>query len=269
MQFKFRGKQLVIAAAIFLSLIFLHSFDFFKVPERVVFATLAPAQRRFYSVGAGLDDFFKKMGTKQNAGETELLKAQVRSLMVQNARLKIVEEENKILKQELKFVKSHVAQYIGARVMGYDSDRSSNLVLLELEGDAAASDIKEDMPVISDDGILVGKIAFIKENRIYLRFLTSSQSAVAATILNSDYTAGVVEGELNLSIKMNMIAPSENIKQGDMIVTSGLEANLPKGLLIGTVNRVSRDPQAPFNTAFVNPLKDYKTLSEILIIKNY
>jgi rod shape-determining protein MreC len=269
MKFAFKGKQLVIAIAVFILLIFLHSTDLLNTPERIIFSALTPAQNYLRSTGLRANDYFKNFFAGDNAGEIEILKAQMRALLVQNARLKIVDEENKLLKKELKFTKSHSMEFIPARVIGYDSLQNSNLVILEPENDTPVQNIKADMPVVADDGIIIGKIAYVKENRIFMRFITSSQSALAATILNKGYTAGVAEGELNLSIKMKMIPQSEEIKQGDIIVTSGLESWIPKGLLIGTVTKVSRDPQAPFNVALISPLYDFKNISKVLIIKSY
>jgi rod shape-determining protein MreC len=265
-----KGKSFIIAAAALVLLIFLHSLELFSAVEKILFRASSPLQKRFYSAGIRTNSFFDKFKAGNDGGEIDILKTQIRSLMLQNSRLKLAAEENKILKKELSFTRQHKYDFIGARIMGTDSLYNSPLLILEIENDEySEKDVENNMPVIVEDGILVGKIALVKENRIYMMPTTAAQSAVAATILNKDYTMGVAEGELNLAIIMRMIPQSEKVKSGDIIVTSGLETKMPKGLLLGTVSKVAQDQQTPFNIAYVTPLYNPKRLSSVLIIRKY
>jgi len=251
-------------------LIFLHSIEVLSPMEKALFKISSPLQKYLYGANIKLNDFMSGLKIKNTPGETELLKAQIRSLLVLNAQYKLFAEENKILKRELGFTREHKYELISARVIGVDSIKNSSLLVLEIEnGKYSEKDIENDMPIIVEDGILAGKVASVKENRIYMLPISAPQSAVAAAILNKNYTIGVAEGELNLGIKMRMIPQSEKIKQGDIVVTSGLEKMMPKGLLLGTVSKLAQDPQAPFNIAYVTPLYNAKKLSDVLIIKKY
>lgn len=270
MRLKIKSKLFIITAAALVLLIFLHSTKIFNPAEKALFLISSPAQKYLYGAGIKITDFFDRFKAEAGAGEIELLKTQLRSLMLRNAQLKLIAEENKILKKELNFTNEHKYEYVSARVIGADSLQNSSFLLLEIEDENySEEDIENDMPIIAEDGILVGKVAVIKQNRIFMMPITAMQSAVAATVLNKAYTIGVAEGELNLSVKMRMIPQSETIKQGDLVVTSGMEVKMPKGLLLGTVSKVSQDPQAPFNIAYISPLYNIKKISDVLIIKKF
>lgn len=265
-----KGKTLILVVAVFVLLLFLHSTQILDPVEKIILSGLAPINQVFYGAGQKTNSFFQNLTVNNNATESGVLKAQLRSLLLQIAQLKIVSEENGILKKELGFSREHPYELVAARLVGYDSVRTSDLSILQIENEKYKdSDIEVGMPVVVEDGILIGKIAEIKNGRIFMRLSTSPQSAVAATILNKNYTTGVAEGEFNFGIRMSMIPQSEKMKQGDLVVTSGLETKIPKGLLIGTVSRVEHDPQNPFDIAYVTPLQSSQTLSKVIIIKSY
>lgn len=270
MRIIFKGKMLIIAAAVFVLLIFLHSAGAFSFIETTLFNTFAPAQKTLFKFGNSISGFIEKLSFKTEQNEMDILKAQIRGLLMEKAELKILAEENTLLKRELGFSRKHEYELVAARTIGLDSTDNSSLIILQIENEKyAPADLAVNMPIIVEDGILVGKIAQIKNNVIFMRPVISSQSAIAATILNKDYTTGVAEGELNHSIKMGMIPQTEKLKQGDLVVTSGLENRMPKGLLIGTISKIEPDPQNPFDIAYVTPLYNPKNISKILIIKNY
>ncbi|MBU4422048.1 rod shape-determining protein MreC [Candidatus Parcubacteria bacterium] len=265
-----KGKTIIIAIAVFVLLIFLNFLKILDTPKKLIFSVFAPIQTKLYETGIKAREYFDNEKNTVYNSELELLKAQVRSLLIQNAKLKILGEENKILKKELGFTKEHSFDTVSARVIGADSLRNSTILILQIEDkDYDPKNLKPDMPVIVEDGILVGKIVEVNEREIFMVPITASRSAVAATILGNDFTIGVAEGESSLAIKMGMIPKNEKIKQGELVVTSGMEENMPKGLLLGTISKVDQDPQTPFNVAYVTPLYDIKRLSKVLIIKDY
>jgi len=270
MKFKLKGRSLIITIAVFVLLIFLHSLDVLNPLERAAFKTFSPVQKYFYNSGIKINNFVNNIKTETDKNETELLKAQIRGLLVQNAKLKILFEENKLLKQELSFKQKYEYGLVGARIIGLNSLENSTLRILRIDDKSyTTKDVGVGMPIITQDGVLVGKIAKIKQNQIFMMPIVASKSAVAATILNKDNTLGVAEGELNTGIKIRLIPQTEKLKQGELVITSGLEAEMPKGLLLGTISKVSRDPQSPFNIAYVSPIADLKRLSQLLIIKSY
>lgn len=270
MKFAFRGKTIALATAVFVLLIFLHSLKILDPMEKIFVDSVSPIQKKLYNAGIETNLFIQNAFLQKNKNEADLLRAQVRGLMLQNAQLKLLMEENVLLKKELGFSRKHNYELIAARIVGYDSLENSDLFILQIENESYKNgDVAVDMPVVAEDGILIGKIVEIKGEQFFMRPITSPQNAVAATILNKNYTLGVAEGEFNFGIKMTMIPQLEKLKQGDLVVSSGLEPKMPRGLLIGTISKIESDPKNPFNIAHITPLYNIKKLSDVLIIKGY
>jgi rod shape-determining protein MreC len=99
-----------------------------------------------------------------------------------------------------------------------------------------------------------------------VRLLNDNSSKIGATILNTDRSLGVVEGGYGLSVKMNFIPRNEIVKVGDIIVTSGLEAGMPRGLLIGSVTAIENETYRPFQAALLLPGTDLSKLSIVSIL---
>lgn len=70
---------------------------------------------------------------------------------------------------------------------------------------------------------------------------------------NATDTAGVLEGDRGLSMAIDLIPQAEQLSPGDIIVTSGIEPGVRRGLVVGTVEKISKRTQDPFQSAAVAP----------------
>jgi|SRR3989339_170296 len=176
---------------------------------------------------------------------------------------KILEQENFELKNQLNFKKNTTTTIITAEIVAKNLDTADQIVILNR---GANDGIKIDSPVTSGDGILVGKIIKVEDNISFARVLSDNQSKIAATILNSDHSLGIIEGGFGLSIKMNFIPRNENIITGDQIITSGLELGMPRGLTIGKVAAIENESYQPFQQAVITPAVDYEKINFVGVL---
>ena len=65
---------------------------------------------------------------------------------------------------------------------------------------------------------------------------------------------------------MNYIPQTEKINAGATVVTSGLGANIPRGLVIGRVKEVRSESNAVWTDATIEPLVDFNNLTIVSII---
>src|SRR3989339_344017 len=152
---------------------------------------------------------------------------------------------------------------ISDEIVAKNLDTADQIVILNR---GANDGIKIDSPVTSGDGILVGKIIKVEDNISFARVLSDNQSKIAATILNSDHSLGIIEGGFGLSIKMNFIPRNENIITGDQIITSGLELGMPRGLTIGKVAAIENESYQPFQQAVITPAVDYEKINFVGVL---
>jgi rod shape-determining protein MreC len=80
-------------------------------------------------------------------------------------------------------------------------------------------------------------------------------------------TTGVTEGDMGLTIKMQFVPQGENVKEGDIVISSGLEENIPHGLVIGKVIRVEKDSNEVWQSLVIESIVDLDELKIVSVIK--
>lgn len=183
------------------------------------------------------------------------------------AKMSLLSDENETLRRQLGFLSKTKFTYASADVVGRNLEQiGSTLIINRGQNDG----IKKGQPVIIEDGIFIGKIARSEDNMAVIQLLNDGQSKVAATIVNNEKSIGIVEGGYGISIRMNFIPQQEAISPGDIVVTSGLEQNIPRGLVIGTIEAVEKEAYQPFQRAVLTTRAklDQITLATVIIEKN-
>jgi rod shape-determining protein MreC len=222
-----------------------------------------PLQNFAYITGGKINNYFQSKADAKNLdSENNALKSQINDLIIENTRLKIIEKENESLKAELSFIENNKYNYAIARIIGENIDNQSIIIINKGKLDG----IKIGYPVVFGNGIMIGKIIKANDSISFALLLNDSQSKIAASILNTDNSMGVVEGEYKLSLKMGLLPKNQTINQDDIVITSGLESNIPKGLVIGKVNRLQTSTNDLFQTAIVNPIISYESINLVAVI---
>lgn len=175
----------------------------------------------------------------------------------------VLTEENDELRKHLNFFSSSTFSYIEAEIIGKNVDPVANTLIIN-KGTEFGIQIGD--PVIAKEGIFIGKIARVERETAIVRLLQDGQSKVAATIRNEEKTLGIIEGGYGVSVQMNFIPQNETINIGDKIMTSGLEASVPRGLYIGTVEEVQKETYEPFQEAIVTPEINTQRLHIVSVI---
>ena len=120
--------------------------------------------------------------------------------------------------------------------------------------------------MVNSEGVVVGKIQDIKKNSARVVLITNNRSQIASTVQNSDRTTGVVKGEMGLTMKMDFIPRSQEIKKEDTVVTSGLEEKIPRGFVLGKVAQVKEGDNQVWQQAVIEPMVDFDDLTMISVL---
>jgi rod shape-determining protein MreC len=128
--------------------------------------------------------------------------------------------------------------------------------------------------VIAAGGALVGRIADAGPNFAHVVLVSDSTSTVIGQLLSSTATGRVI-GQLGGALVMLDVDAAAHIKIGDEVFTAGIELQgglrspYPKGLLIGRVVDVSRDPNEVVQKVFLEPAAPLDRLEFLLVITDY
>ncbi len=116
---------------------------------------------------------------------------------------------------------------------------------------------------------LVGEIQDTNEAFSVVSLVTSNKFSITAHTLRSG-ALGVVRGEGASSISFNNILPSADLKEGDIVVSTGSldtqGVGIPPDLIVGKIVSIIKNPSAIFQTAEIESLVDFSKLSMVFII---
>ena len=268
LMFKMNTRRMLTIIAVIGLLIFLHFLNILRPAERLLVNLLNPIMSGIYSVGSNLRIKYNEQTSKIDLLEaTKQLEARVNQLIEENVKLKIIEEENKILRDYLKFLTNNKFNYLMSNVISRgdltDITRRTETIVIDK---GLKDGVYPGLGVVSSEGIIIGKVVEVKD-RISKVYLTNNNKCkLAATILNQEKTNGIAEGELGLTIKMEFIPQSEEVIVNDIIVTSGLEQSIPRGLVIGRVTEVNKESNELWQTARLSPIVDSDDLIIVSVL---
>jgi rod shape-determining protein MreC len=152
---------------------------------------------------------------------------------------------------------------VAAKIITGVSDTLSKSVIINR---GSSDGIEKGMAVVAEGGVMIGKIYDVHTDYSKVLLLTDNKSRVAATIQNIDRTTGLIEGQFGLSFAMTNIPQDQEVHEGNLIVTSGLEGKIPKDLLIAKVDSVNSVESEIFKTALLTPIISFDNLSYVLVI---
>lgn len=257
-------KLLVIGLIIIILLIATHYISWLAPVENLAVRAIEPVQKTTHSLTSGLRNFYSNwLSHRDLLSENEKLKEELKNIQLDQSQINSLKQENELLKRELRFVQQENFKFISARIITGVSDNLSRSVIINR---GQKDGLQKGMAVVADEGILVGKIYEVSDNFSKVLLLTDNKSKVAATIQNQNQTVGLVEGQFGLSFTMTNIPQTAEVNENDLVVTSGLEGQIPKDLLIAKVDQVNQIESEIFKTAILTPIISFDHLSYVLVV---
>jgi rod shape-determining protein MreC len=206
--------------------------------------------------------FFFWTAIRGLSDENALLKLELAQRESEIALLLEARKENDNLKKLLGFVDSNKADWLGAEIATYDPNNFIKSVTIN-KGEKDG--VKKGAAVISE-GYLIGKVSEVKPTYSRILLITDSNSAIPS-IVQGTSVSGLVRGLIGFGLSMDSIPQGEKIIVGDIIITSGLGGDLPRGLIIGKVEEVESSDNAIFQKARLRSSADFRNLRHVLVLK--
>lgn len=269
---KFKNKLAVIV--ILLSVCFLFLIGYSVQREKMSFVengvgyTLNSIQSVVYNIGNKIKNSFSFITNINNIKEeNEKLKEENIKLSQMSTENEILTSENERLRNMLNFTNSkNEYKYIGADIKGLSGENFLDGFTINR---GSKDGIKKGMVAITAEG-LVGQVTSVGSNWSIVQSLCNENIAVAAHVLSTKESDGIVKGyrgnDEKFLAEITGLSISSKIKEGDAILTSGLGLVYPKGIKIGTVLEVKEDKAAVMKSAIIKPAIDFNTLEQVLIV---
>jgi rod shape-determining protein MreC len=267
MSFKFFSTKLfkfIIVIAISGSLIFLNPYRIFNPVRSALFFIFSPLQKMAYGLASEMSEIKNSLSSiGQLKKENEKLLQENRDFLAEQSKFEEIGKENETLREQLKLLPREKFDLEGASIISQNSYEQNDWIEIDKGG---KDGIVNDMPVIVNSGILVGKVSEVYYNTSKVLLIDNPDNAVNAVDSETN-SKGVVKGEYGLGITMSMVLQNDALNKGDKVVTSGIGGSFPQGLLIGNIGEITSSADKLFQQAAISSPINFSQLRFVFVIK--
>jgi rod shape-determining protein MreC len=191
--------------------------------------------------------------------QNDYLKRENQTLQVQLQEERAQAKRTDALRQLLELRQRSGLETVAAEIIA----AGANPEFRDMTIDKGSSDgLAPDMAVISPAGV-VGRVILSSPRAAKVQMLID-RNAAAGALIERTRAQGIVVGQ-GAALRMDYVPGTADVKQGDLIVTSGIDRIYPKGFVIGTVETVDRG-LGTYHEITVRPAVDFSRLEEVLVV---
>jgi rod shape-determining protein MreC len=226
-------------------------------------ALVTPPERIIHSSGMGIVDLWENyVDLRHVRAQNKDLQNTVDRLRLEQAALLEDARQGERLQALMNFQEKYIYKTLNAQILGTSGTDQSRVVNIDKGKDAG---IEHDMAVITPDGI-VGKVRDVFPRSAQV-LLINDQTSGAGVILETTRIRGILRGNAAGQPQIVGIMADSRIQPGEKVLTAGGDEIFPRGLPVGVVEKVVRDPdQDGFIKIIVKPAAHLDRLDEVMII---
>lgn len=225
--------------------------------------TLQVIQSPFVSSATWFSNRYQTLFGSVKPEELQKVISERNQYAVDRTEMESLKLENATLKNELGFLQQRQMKGVPAQILSRTVSNQTSTFTINAGGE---DHILVGSAVIVENGMFVGKVTSVDRLQSVVTSSTDFELATGVSLLNKTRTIGIAQGASGNLIELKFIPADETIHPNDLVVTSGLEDHVPSGLLVGIVNTVKPEPEAPFQHAIVEPLSDVRRYSHVVVL---
>jgi len=193
--------------------------------------------------------------------ENENLRLENGKLKLDNSLLEEKVSEYERLKKLLKFREFSKLDSIACNVVGRNITGYLKYVIIDR---GTEDGVKRKDPVISYSG-LVGMVTEVFSDTAKVEVVLNPGSNVS--VINSrTRTVGIVRGDGRGQMAVDFYDRLDDVKAGDILITSGLGGVYPKGIIVGQVDEVEEINVGLFRNLTLTSNVDFYKLENVLVV---
>jgi len=238
--------------------------------EQLFANVLAPIQWIFTKTGGSInsvwDGYIALVGTKKENKKLVEENAVLRGEILRSEEIK---QENERLRSLLGYQEAFSVPTVSARVIANDPRAEFKSFIID-HGIKDGVDLF--MPVVGPRG-LVGRVGRVSRSSSQVLLLNDPNSAVDVMDQRSR-VRGLLVGAISYTelksgfylTRIEYLRGMSDVKEGDVVVTSGLDQVFPPGLPVGTIHNVKNSKYGVFQEAEVVPFENFQELQEVVVL---
>jgi len=228
-------------------------------PFRFLASSLNWVNWAFHSLSVSFREPFRKIHLRDE--ENRKLREDIGRLLLERQRCRDEFFENQRLRAILALKEKERRYRATARIISKGWDRWANTVIIDK---GSNSGITKDMAVMTPLG-LIGKVSLAGDNYAYVLLLTDINFSTSVKIQETRKEA-ILSGTGSASCILQYVTTEEQVKENEVVVTSGFDDLFPPEIPVGYVSRVSKSGPGIFQHIEVKPFQDLTKLDEVMIV---
>jgi rod shape-determining protein MreC len=256
--------RLAFVAVLSIALMFADTrFRYLEGIRQVATVVLYPVQRAVQLPGEALSWLGAYFASKrsledENARLSRELVAQTQSAQEANR----LRDENASLRALLEMGKRYGSGAIAADVLYTGRDPFTQKLFVNRGGD---SGIQAGNAVIDEFGV-VGQVTRVFPGMAEVTLITDKDQAVPVRVERNGVRSVVFGTGAGRAPELRFMAPSADVKQGDRLLTSGIDGTYPAGLAVAIVDSIDRETGNMFAKVAVRPLAGADRSIHLLVL---
>lgn len=233
--------------------------------DRFVLTVTSPVEKAVdWTITGVLDGWHRYAWLRGVERRARELSRTVNDLRAENAELAQLRDENERLSKLLAFARSRPEhRAVGARIVGTRMD-PKGLQLVTIDR-GSEDGVRRMMPVVTAGGVL-GRIHTLGARSADVLLLSDRNSSIAVRVERSRARANVRGQGAPGPCRLEYALRSDDLIEGDELVTSGTDGVFPRGLPVGQVTRVKRGGHGLYQAAEVLPAVDVNRVEEVAVL---
>jgi len=226
-------------------------------------AVISPPERLIHAskmgVGGFWGNYFDLIHVRQ---QNQDLQKTIDRLRLEQAALLEDARQGQRLQALLGFQEKYIYSTLAAQAYGSSGSDRSHVFYIDK---GSRDGLKPDMAVITADGV-VGKVRDVFSHSSQVLAVNDTTSG-AGVILESTRIRGILKGNAAGQLEVVGIVADQRIKPGENVLTAGGDLIFPRGLPVGTVEKVVPDPDMDgLIDIILKPAAHLDRLDEVLVI---
>ena len=124
--------------------------------------------------------------------------------------------------------------------------------------------IQPGMAVVAYDGVLIGRVNKTSRQRSIVSLLQERGTSIAVTLAGQDDIEAILAAQAG-GLIIDLLPQHSSPATGTLVMSAGVDARIPRGLVIGRVRDVSQDRALPYAQATVEPLIPYRQVHVVTV----
>jgi len=234
-----------------------------NVVDRLALAMTAPVQR---AVVASIDgvvnawqQYVSLRSVRREVGQLQAENAQLRENVVGLAEARA---ENERLRRLIHYEEGNPGPKVVARVLGINPDPNRLTLRIDRgEGDG----VRRGQAVVTADGV-VGQVLRATASAADVLVAFDPNCRLGGRIQRTRARVGGSGAGEDQALKLEYLLRSEDLEEGDLVLTSGTDGVYPPGLVVGRVTGVQRQTSGMFLNAGILPAVNFTRVEEVVVL---